>query len=52
MSIHVRFRVGDESFALPVGQVLEVAELGSSRLSRVRLRPCSASATCAGRCFL
>ena len=29
MSIHVRFRVGDESFALPVGQVLEVAELGS-----------------------
>jgi len=29
MSIHVRFRVGDESFALPVGQVLEVAVLGS-----------------------
>ena len=29
MSVHVRFRVGAESFALPVGQVLEVAELGS-----------------------
>lgn len=28
MSVHVRFRVGDESFALPVAQVLEVAELG------------------------
>src|SRR5215212_10563673 len=33
MSIHVRFRLGDESFALPVAQVLEVAELGS--LARV-----------------
>ena len=28
MSVHVRFRVGDENFALPVGQVLEVADLG------------------------
>jgi purine-binding chemotaxis protein CheW len=28
MSVHVRFRVGAESFALPVEQVLEVAELG------------------------
>ena len=28
MSVHVRFRAGDESFALPVSQVLEVAELG------------------------
>jgi purine-binding chemotaxis protein CheW len=28
MSVHVRFRVGAESFALPVTQVLEVAELG------------------------
>ena len=28
MSVHVRFRVGDENFALPVTQVLEVAELG------------------------
>jgi purine-binding chemotaxis protein CheW len=28
VSVHVRFRVGDENFALPVGQVLEVAELG------------------------
>ncbi len=28
MSVHVRFRVGNESFALPVGQVLEVADLG------------------------
>lgn len=29
MSVHVRFRLGDESFALPVAQVLEVAELGA-----------------------
>jgi purine-binding chemotaxis protein CheW len=29
MSVHVRFRVGDESFALPVTQVLEVAEVGA-----------------------
>lgn len=29
MSIHVRFRLGDESLALPVTQVLEVAELGT-----------------------
>jgi purine-binding chemotaxis protein CheW len=28
MSVHVRFRVGDENFALPVAQVLEVADLG------------------------
>lgn len=28
MSVHVRFRVGEENFALPVGQVLEVADLG------------------------
>jgi purine-binding chemotaxis protein CheW len=28
MSVHVRFQVGDESFALPVRQVLEVADLG------------------------
>jgi purine-binding chemotaxis protein CheW len=28
MSVHVRFRVGEENFALPVAQVLEVAELG------------------------
>jgi purine-binding chemotaxis protein CheW len=28
MSVHVRFRVGAENFALPVTQVLEVAELG------------------------
>jgi purine-binding chemotaxis protein CheW len=27
MTIHVRFRVGNESFALPVTQVLEVADL-------------------------
>jgi purine-binding chemotaxis protein CheW len=29
MSVHVRFRLGDESFALPVAQVLEVADLGA-----------------------
>jgi chemotaxis signal transduction protein len=29
VSVHVRFRVGEESFALPVEQVLEVAELGA-----------------------
>jgi purine-binding chemotaxis protein CheW len=29
MSVHVRFRVGDERFALPVTQVLEVAEVGA-----------------------
>jgi len=29
VSIHVRFRLGDESLALPVTQVLEVAELGT-----------------------
>jgi purine-binding chemotaxis protein CheW len=29
MSVHVRFRVGSESFALPVTQVLEVADLGA-----------------------
>jgi purine-binding chemotaxis protein CheW len=29
VSIHVRFRVGDENFALPVTQVLEVADLGT-----------------------
>ncbi len=28
MSVHVRFRVGSESYALPVAQVLEVADLG------------------------
>jgi chemotaxis signal transduction protein len=28
MSVHVRLRVGDESYALPVEHVLEVAELG------------------------
>lgn len=27
--VHVRFRVGSESYALPVAQVLEVAELGT-----------------------
>lgn len=31
--VHVRFRVGPESFALPVGQVLEVADIGE--LARV-----------------
>ena len=51
MSVHVRFRVGDENFALPVGQVLEVAELGQLAPvpGRCRRRS-SASATCAGRC--
>jgi purine-binding chemotaxis protein CheW len=29
MSVHVRFRLGDESFALPVAHVLEVADLGT-----------------------
>jgi purine-binding chemotaxis protein CheW len=29
MSVHVRFRLGDESFAVPVAQVLEVADLGA-----------------------
>ena len=29
MSVHVRFRVGSESFALPVTQVLEVADHGA-----------------------
>ena len=29
MSVHVRFRVGAESFALPVGHVLEVADVGT-----------------------
>jgi purine-binding chemotaxis protein CheW len=29
VSIHVRFRLGDESLAIPVTQVLEVAELGN-----------------------
>jgi purine-binding chemotaxis protein CheW len=28
LSVHVRFRVGAENFALPVGQVLEVADVG------------------------
>lgn len=28
MTVHVRFRVGNENLALPVGQVLEVADLG------------------------
>lgn len=28
MSVHVRFRIGAENFALPVGEVLEVADLG------------------------
>ena len=28
MSVHVRFRVGSESYAVPVEDVLEVAELG------------------------
>lgn len=28
MTVRVRFRVGDENFALPVSQVLEVADLG------------------------
>jgi purine-binding chemotaxis protein CheW len=31
--VHVRFRIGPESFALPVGQVLEVADIGN--LARV-----------------
>jgi purine-binding chemotaxis protein CheW len=31
--VHVRFRIGPESYALPVGQVLEVADIG--QLSRV-----------------
>jgi purine-binding chemotaxis protein CheW len=29
VTVHVRFRVGDENFALPVTQVLEVADLGT-----------------------
>ncbi len=33
MSVHVRFRVGDETYAVPVEQVLEVAEMGA--LARV-----------------
>jgi purine-binding chemotaxis protein CheW len=28
MSVHVRFRIGSENFALPVAQVLEVADQG------------------------
>ena len=49
--VHVRLRMGRERYALPIENVLEVAELGALCAPCPAPAPrCSACATCAGRC--